>query len=350
MSSTRQGLLRDIKLPPGVFRRGINLWPPFLGAGVRVTRVADDYREIDVTLKLGLLNRNYFGTQFGGSMFAMTDPFFALMMLHNLGSDYVVWDRAGAIRYLKPGRGNVFAHFRLAAAAIARARAATTRGRKHEPTFTVAIVDGDGATIAEVDKTLYPAVAAPDSPAAKAAAAKSAAPPRPAETAAGRLEAPAKSGRAAGAARGGIESGHGHRQRRFHAHRRAEARERAGGGARTRAAPEGARRIRRPGKDPRPAVDLHRGRAEAPRIARPRAAVRPAGTGQDDAVAHHRARARREPAADVGAGAGAPGRPRGAADQPRAQRRPVHRRDPPPVADRRGDPLPGARGLTRSTS
>ena len=155
MSSTRQGLLRDVKLPPGVFRRGINLWPPFLGAGVRVTRVAGDYREIDVTLKLGLLNRNYFGTQFGGSMFAMTDPFFALMMLRNLGPEYVVWDRAGAIRYLKPGRGDVYARFRLAAAAVARARAATTRGRKHEPTFTVAIVDGDGATIAEVDKTLY---------------------------------------------------------------------------------------------------------------------------------------------------------------------------------------------------
>ncbi len=155
MSSTRQGLLRNVKLPPGVFRRGINLWPPFLGAGVRVTRVAGDYREIDVTLKLGLLNRNYFGTQFGGSMFAMTDPFFALMMLRNLGPEYVVWDRAGAIRYLKPGRGDVYARFRLAAAAVARARAATTRGRKHEPTFTVAIVDGDGATIAEVDKTLY---------------------------------------------------------------------------------------------------------------------------------------------------------------------------------------------------
>jgi len=155
MSSTRQGVLREIRLPPGALRRGINLWPPFLGAGVRVTRIADDYREIDVTLKLGLLNRNYFGTQFGGSMFAMTDPFFALMMLHNLGPEYVVWDRAGAIRYVKPGRGDVFARFRLAAAAVARARAATTRGRKHEPTFTVAVVDRDGETIAEVDKTLY---------------------------------------------------------------------------------------------------------------------------------------------------------------------------------------------------
>ena len=167
MSSARQGFLRHVKLPPGLFRRGLNLWPPFVGAGVRVTRVSDDYREVDVTLKLGVLNRNYFGTQFGGSMFAMTDPFFALMMLQNLGAGYVVWDKAGAIRYLKPGRGDVHAEFRLDAEAIERARKATARGGKHEPTFHVAIVDDDGATVAEVDKTLYirrrPKVAKPAS-------------------------------------------------------------------------------------------------------------------------------------------------------------------------------------------
>src|SRR5512143_2022008 len=155
MSSARQGILPKLAIPHGVFRRGINLWPPFVGAGVRVTRVAPDYREIDVVLKLGLFNRNYFGTQFGGSMFAMTDPFFALMILHNLGPGYIVWDKAGSIRYRKPGRGNVYARFRLPAAAIARARRATARGAKHEPRFRVSIVDRDDEVVAEVEKTLF---------------------------------------------------------------------------------------------------------------------------------------------------------------------------------------------------
>ncbi len=173
MSSTRQGLLPKLAIPPAVFRRGINLWPPFVGAGIRVTRVAADYREIDVALRLGLFNRNYFGTQFGGSMFAMTDPFFALMMLQNLGPGYVVWDKAAAIRYLRPARGDVFARFRLPAAAIARARRATAHGAKHEPTFRVAIVDRDGTTVADVAKTLYvrrraaPPAAAPARPTAR---------------------------------------------------------------------------------------------------------------------------------------------------------------------------------------
>jgi acyl-coenzyme A thioesterase PaaI-like protein len=155
MSSSRQGFLPKLTIPAGLFRRGINLWPPFVGAGIRVTRISADSREVDVTLKLRLFNRNFFGTHFGGSMFAMTDPFFALMMLRNLGPDYIVWDKAGSIAYLRPGRGDVFAHFRLPAAAVARARKATAHGARHEPTFRVRIVDRDGETVAEAEKTLY---------------------------------------------------------------------------------------------------------------------------------------------------------------------------------------------------
>ena len=155
MSSSRQGFLRNVKVSPRWFRRGLNLWPPFIGAGVRVTRVSEDYREIEVTLKLRVFNRNYFGTQFGGSLFAMTDPFHALMMMHNLGPGYVVWDKAASIRYVKPGRGDVYARFRLDEEAVARARSLTANGEKYEPTFTVNIVDRDGSIVAEVDKTLY---------------------------------------------------------------------------------------------------------------------------------------------------------------------------------------------------
>lgn len=155
MSSTRQGFLRKWRVPPNLFRRALNLWPPFRGAGIRVTRVSPDYREIDVKLRLGVLNRNYFGTQFGGSLYAMTDPFHALMMVRNLGSDYVVWDKAAAIDYVKPGRADVFARFRLDPAAIEEARTRTAGGDKHEPVFAVDVVDATGATIAVVRKTLY---------------------------------------------------------------------------------------------------------------------------------------------------------------------------------------------------
>jgi acyl-coenzyme A thioesterase PaaI-like protein len=58
-------------------------------------------------------NRNYVGCHFGGSLFAMTDPFWMMMVMRNLDQSYTVWDKSAEIEFLKPGRGTVSAHFRL---------------------------------------------------------------------------------------------------------------------------------------------------------------------------------------------------------------------------------------------
>jgi len=85
----------------------------------------------------------------------MTDPFFMVLMMRNLGPDYIVWDKSACVRFLKPARGTVTARFRLPEERIAEAREKTAAGERHEPQFTVAIVDEQGVTVAEVDKTLY---------------------------------------------------------------------------------------------------------------------------------------------------------------------------------------------------
>ena len=133
----------------------LNLWPPFLGAGVRVRRISPDWKEVDVQLRLGLTNRNYVGVHFGGSLYAMTDPFYMLMLLKNLGKDYIVWDKTGSIDYLKPGRGVVCARFRLDDDTLQRVRDATAGGDKHLPALSVSVYDAAGAEVARISKTLY---------------------------------------------------------------------------------------------------------------------------------------------------------------------------------------------------
>ena len=106
-------------------------------------------------MKLRFYNRNYVGTHFGGSLFAMTDPFFMILMMKNLGPDYVVWDKQGTVRFLKPARGTVTARFTLPEERVAEAVRATAGGDKFEPVFRVDIVDQDNVTVADVEKTLY---------------------------------------------------------------------------------------------------------------------------------------------------------------------------------------------------
>ena len=140
---------------PAHLRRWINFWPPFLGMGIRIAHIAPDMKSIDVELKLRFWNANYVGTHFGGSLFTMTDPFYMLMLMANLGRDYIVWDKAANIRYKKPGRGTVRAEFRLSHRQLDDIREKLETLPKYEPRFTVEVKDEQGVVIAEVEKLLY---------------------------------------------------------------------------------------------------------------------------------------------------------------------------------------------------
>ena len=135
--------------------RLFNYWGPLLGAGIRMDRVSPNYREIDVSMKLYFWNRNYVGTHYGGSLYSMTDPFYAVMLIENLGPEYVVWDKAASIRFLRPGRGRVYAEFRLSDEMLNRIRAQASNGKSVEPEFAVQVLNEEGEVVAEVQKTLY---------------------------------------------------------------------------------------------------------------------------------------------------------------------------------------------------
>ncbi len=115
----------------------MNLWPPFLGAGIRVRNIAPDFRSVTVEMALRWFNRNYVGSHFGGSMYAMTDPFLMLMLMHALGSEYQVWEKSASIDYVAPGRGRVWLRCELLEHDLAQIRHMTESGDKHLHVFSV---------------------------------------------------------------------------------------------------------------------------------------------------------------------------------------------------------------------
>lgn len=138
-----------------LLRFGLNLYPPYLGAGVRVRHISADFREVRVKMGLNLFNRNYVGTQFGGSLYSMTDPFFMLMLMENLGREYIVWDKAANIEFVSPGKGPVYAEFRIDQHLLDEIRAQTAGGEKYLPRLHAEVRDGEGTLVARVQKTLY---------------------------------------------------------------------------------------------------------------------------------------------------------------------------------------------------
>ena len=143
------------KVPAWWLRWRINLWPPYLGAGIRVRRIARDLREVEVELPLRFYNRSFSGTQPGASLFAMTDPFFMLMLTHNLDPDYLVWDKQASIDYVAAARGPVRARLCVSEQDLAQIRARTAEGDKHLHLFRAEIADAEGLVVARVEKIVY---------------------------------------------------------------------------------------------------------------------------------------------------------------------------------------------------
>ena len=85
----------------------------------------------------------------------MTDPFFMLMLIKNLGKDYIVWDKSASIRFKKPGRGTVSAKFRLSEQQIHEIKQALKTQEKIERVFRVEVMDESGSVIVEVEKLLH---------------------------------------------------------------------------------------------------------------------------------------------------------------------------------------------------
>jgi len=133
--------------------RFINLYPPLLGAGIRVLHMAED--TIRVEMKQTTLNSNIVDTHFGGSLYAMCDPWYMLILMRRLGEDYIVWDKSASIHFLRPGRGTVTATFHIPQDRVDEIRAAADSKGKVEPVFTVDVLDAEGEAVARVEKTLY---------------------------------------------------------------------------------------------------------------------------------------------------------------------------------------------------
>jgi acyl-coenzyme A thioesterase PaaI-like protein len=131
----------------------INIYPPLLGAGIRVRQI--DERSTYVEMKLTALNRNLVGVHFGGSLYAMCDPWYMLILIRLLGNDYIVWDKAASIKFVSPGRGKVAATFLIPPERIDQIRADADRDGKTEPTFSVDVLDEQGKVVAHVEKLLY---------------------------------------------------------------------------------------------------------------------------------------------------------------------------------------------------
>ena len=136
-------------------RAGFNLHPAFRGTGGRVVFISPDLLQVRVRLPLNRRTRNFVGSLYGGSLFAVTDGVHVAMLLSVLQRDVVIWDKAAAIRYRKPAYCTLYADFRLDTAELDQITADLDQHHETSRKFTVELKDKAGAIYTVVERMVY---------------------------------------------------------------------------------------------------------------------------------------------------------------------------------------------------
>jgi len=135
--------------------RRVNLYPPYLGMGISVRAMSADFTRFEVQLKARWYNRNLFGTHFGGSLYSMADPFYVFIVTMNLGSGYVVWDKAAGIDFLRPARGTIVGVFEIDRERLEQMRQEVDLAGKGVYRFETDLKDEAGQAVARVRKDVH---------------------------------------------------------------------------------------------------------------------------------------------------------------------------------------------------
>jgi len=161
-------MARAMRLPAAISNK-LRCWSFYLfgcyrGTGARLRFISEDWSEVLLELPLSWRTRNYVGTIFGGSIYSAVDPIYMLMLIHRLGPEFIVWDKAASIQFKKPGKDTLHAHFLVNDAELAAIRAALSTQRSLDRSYTIELKDGAGTVCATVEKLIYIRRREPKSP------------------------------------------------------------------------------------------------------------------------------------------------------------------------------------------
>jgi hypothetical protein len=137
-----------------------NFFPAYRRTGGRGCFISDDLKEIHVKLGLNWTTNNYVGTVFGGSIYGAVDPIYMLQLIKILGNEYIVWDKAAIIKFIKPVKNTVHARFLITDELLEEIKAKVKAENKYIVDLPVTFQDVDGIIYAEIVKTSYVADAA----------------------------------------------------------------------------------------------------------------------------------------------------------------------------------------------
>lgn len=139
---------------PGHARR-LFCTPDIPSLGGRIQTISPDLSYVRIKLPFKWSTRNLVGSLYGGSLFAITDGVHVSMLLARLSSNFIVWDKAAAIRYRRPAYTTLYADFRIEPADLDDICKTVEEYGETSRKYTVELKDRQGAIYTVVERMIY---------------------------------------------------------------------------------------------------------------------------------------------------------------------------------------------------
>ena len=125
----------------------LNLWIPFIFNRIKIIDISNDFRSIDVCLKLSFWNRNPGKAIWGGAIFSAADSFYPIMLKQNAlinGMQTQFFTKSTHVSYLKEAKTKLIFNFNLTEKEVVNMVKALKAEKKYQEWHTVYGVDDFG--------------------------------------------------------------------------------------------------------------------------------------------------------------------------------------------------------------
>jgi hypothetical protein len=147
-----------MKVSSNTLKWALRFYPPLFFQRIWVQKFSTDFKSCTVKINKSIINQNYNKSIFGGTIYAATDPFYALLfdqIFRRKGYEVRVWLKSASIQYLKPGRSDMFFTINVTDEMIAEAEEALKTIGKFVKAYPMEITNGNGELCATVMNEVY---------------------------------------------------------------------------------------------------------------------------------------------------------------------------------------------------
>ena len=147
-----------MKVSENILKWAMRLYPPLFTQRIWVQKIYPGFRGIDVKINKSLFTLNFGRAIFGGTIYSATDPFYAMLfgqILRNDGISVTIWLKSASIKFLKPGRTDLYYSLLISDEMIHELKTGLTESGIFTKTYSIKIYSKTGQLHAIAENEIY---------------------------------------------------------------------------------------------------------------------------------------------------------------------------------------------------